>query len=129
VTPLPARVAEGESTALATRNGAEGSVFEDVSLEPVRSDGLPAVDGDLTPDQKKIFIDLVHKEMPLTERAHQLATLARFTDTKRAPVALRAIIEMNILDGLKDERTDEEKKMFVLPSDSNVAILVKKVDK
>ena len=104
-------------------------MFEDVSLEPVRSDGLPAVDGDLTPDQKKIFIDLVHKEMPLTERAHQLATLARFTDTKRAPVALRAIIEMNILDGLKDERTDEEKAMFVLPSDSNVAVLVKKVEK
>jgi hypothetical protein len=95
----------------------------------VRPDGLPALDVGLTPDQKKEFTSLIRKEMSLADRAHQLAILARFTDTKRAPVALRAIIEMNLLDGMREERERDDVPLFVMPEDSKVAILVQKVEK
>lgn len=108
------------------------TLFE--GLEPpsaleMRSDGLPSLDTGLTPDQKREFLDLIRKEMSVAERAKQLATLARFTDTKRAPVALRAIIEMNVLDGLHEDKPTEATPLFTLPADSKMAVLVQKVDK
>ena len=109
-----------------------GTLFEGIdapSALEVRSDGLPALDSDLTPDQKKEFTSLIRAEMSLAERAKQLATLARFTDTKRAPVALRAIVEMNLLDGMREEKPNEAAPLFRLPDDSKMAILVQKVVK
>ena len=95
----------------------------------VREDGLPAVDAAMTPDQKKAFVEMIRKEMPLEERARRLADLARLHGTKTAAVGLRAIIEMNLLDDMRKEQPSEDKPMFVVPDDSKVAILVQKVEK
>ena len=137
--PVNAEIIEERPEETGASSGHTESVFEDfddycVSEKPEtavvpRPDALPALDGDLTPEQKRLFVELVKKEMPLEERAKQLATLARFTDTTRAPVALRAIIEMNLLDDMRKEQPSEDSPMFVLPADSKVAILVKKADK
>ena len=99
------------------------SLFEDV-LPPATRD-IPRPDEDLTLEQKAEFIKLVRSNMSLPERAQQLAKLARFTDTKRAPVALRAIQTMNELDGFTEEGSIEAPPLFQLPEGAKVAVAIK----
>ena len=113
----------------------ESSLFEDLgevpedALVPVPSDGIPALDSDLTPDEKQEFIRLLNKEIPLSERATLLAVLARFKDQKRAAVGLRALIEISELTGMRGDRPTESAPMFVFPADTRVSINVVRVIK
>ena len=115
----------------------EGSLFEGLylpesgtNLTATRlNDGLPALDSDLTEDEKKQFVALLNKEMSLADRAKQLALLARMKGTKTAAVGLRAIQEINSLCGLRDNKPTEAAPMFVLPDEAKVAILVQKVER
>ena len=90
---------------------------------------IPALDSDLTPDEKKIFIDLLNEHMPLKQRAVQLAKLAMYTDQKRAAVGLRAIQEINTLTGLSGASATEAAPMFQLPEGTKVAIVMQTVEK
>jgi hypothetical protein len=107
------------------------ALFDDLEVptEAVRPDGIPAIDSDLTPDEKQEFIALLNKFMPLDERALQLVKLARFSDTKRAPVGLRAIQEINTITGIRGERPTEAVPMFALPANTSVSVQVTKVIK
>jgi len=110
----------------------DGSLFDDIPEEaivPLPDDGIPALDSDLTPDEKQEFIKLLNAELPLAERAKLLAVLARFKDQKRAAVGLRAIQEINSITGLSKERPTESAPMFVLPPDAKVSVTVTKVVK
>jgi hypothetical protein len=113
-----------------------GSLFEELESVPekpstleVRPDDIPPLDLGLTKDQKAEFAKLLDAEMPIAERARQLAKLARFTDTKRAPVGLRAIIEINTLCGLREDKPRDDAPLFVMPEDARVAVLIQKVEK
>ena len=55
--------------------------------------------------------------------------LAHHTDTKRAPVALRALQEINSLTGITRERPVDTMPMFQLPEGTAVSISVEKVVK
>jgi hypothetical protein len=110
----------------------DGPLFDDIPEEaivPLPDDGIPALDSDLTPDEKQEFIKLLNAELPLAERAKLLAVLARFKDQKRAAVGLRAIQEINSITGLSKERPTESAPMFVLPPDAKVSVTVTKVVK
>lgn len=97
---------------------------------PLPDDGLPRQDSNLTPDEKQIFIKLLNQYMPLRERAIQLVKLANMSDTKRAPVGLRAIQEINAITRITGDRgPGEAPPMFVLPAEAKVQINVVKVDK
>jgi hypothetical protein len=90
---------------------------------------IPALDSDLTPDEKKVFVDLLNKHMPLEQRAVQLTKLAHYTDQKRAAVGLRAIQEINTLTGLSGASATEAAPMFQLPEGTKVAIVMQTVEK
>ena len=116
----------------------KGSLFEDLDDEDVvmtvaapesREDDLPALDGGLTPDEKKEFIALINKELPLAVRAKQLGILARKTGQKTAAVGLRAIIEANEITGLRKDRATEATPMFALPPGTTVDVKITKVAK
>lgn len=92
-------------------------------------DGIPPLDSGLSPDEKQIFIKLLNTYMPLKKRAVQLTKLAMLIDTKRAPVGLRAIQEINAICGLSSDKPREAGPMFVLPANSKIAVLVNKGDK
>lgn len=102
------------------------SLFDEPTVPPqVAVDDIPHPDEGLTPAQKQEFVRLVRREMPLEERAKQLALLARLKGTKTAAVGLRAIMEMNRLDGFTDDAAADVPPMFAIPEGSNVAIAVK----
>lgn len=109
----------------------DGGLFAgmEVPEDAVRADGIPPIDSDLTPDEKKEFIALLDKFMPLDRRALQLVKLANYCDTKRAPVALRAIQEILELTGLRGDKATESMPMFQLPANTSVQVTVKKVEK
>ena len=67
--------------------------------------------------------------MSLEDRANQLVELAKLTDTKRAPVGLRAIQEINAITGVHDPKPQESPAMFVFPEDTKVNLHVEKVIK
>ena len=92
-------------------------------------DSIPPLDSDLTPDEKKVFVDLLNKHMPLEQRAVQLTKLAHYTDQKRAAVGLRAIQEINALTGLSGASATEAAPMFQLPEGTKVAIVMQAVEK
>ena len=102
------------------------SLFDEPAVStPVPLDDIPSPDEGLTPAQKREFVRLVRTEMPLAERAKALAVLARMRGTKTAAVGLRAIQEMNKLDGFTDDASADVPPMFTLPEGSQVAIGVK----
>jgi hypothetical protein len=115
----------------------ESSLFEDfpddepepalAPLPPI--DDLPAIDSDLSADEKKLFIELLNKEIPLSVRAHQLGILARMRGSKTAAVGLRAIQEINKVTGISIDRATEAPPMFQLPADTKVSIAITKVVK
>lgn len=86
-------------------------------------------DADLEDEAKRELARLLSTGFPLVDRARLLVKLAHHTDTKRAPVALRAIQEINSLTGVTRERPVDTMPMFALPSDANVSIIVEKVIK
>jgi hypothetical protein len=87
----------------------------------------PALLTELDEDDRKEFATLLNAAMPLSERARLLVKLAHQTDTKRAPVALRAIQEINTLTGVSAERPAETMPMFVVQGD--VSVVAQKVTK
>lgn len=92
-------------------------------------DGIPPLDSGLSPDEKQIFIKLLNTYMPLKQRAVQLVKLASYVDSKRAPVALRAIQEINVLCGLSSDKPTEAPTLFALPDGVSVSVKVEKVIK
>ena len=103
------------------------SLFSESPDLPVRDPLRP--DQDLAEAEKAEFKRLLDAEMPLNERARQLVKLARFSDTKRAPVALRAIQVINDITGVMEDAANEAPSMFNLPSGVKVAINVEVPDK
>ena len=89
---------------------------------PVRDELRP--DQDLQEAEKALFKKLLDANMPLEDRAKQLVKLASFSDTKRAPVALRAIQVINEITGVTDDAATEAPSMFSLPEGVNVSIKV-----
>ena len=117
----------------------KGGLFEDLddddvvmTVAPSEAElaaPLPPLDEGLTPDEKKEFISLINKELPLAVRAKQLGILARKTGQKTAAVGLRAIIEANEITGLRKDRATEATPMFALPPGTTVDIKIQKVVK
>jgi hypothetical protein len=80
--------------------------------------------GDLDEEERNRFANLLRQKMTLEKRAELLVEIAQMTDTKRAPVALRAIQEINQLTGLA-EKPMEESALFILPAGSEIAVATK----
>jgi len=109
----------------------EAELFDEappVAITPF-DDDIPALDSDLTQEEKLKFTALLNKAMPLAVRAQQLAKLAQFTDTKRAAVGLRAIQEINSLTGVSRDLPTEAAPMFQLPKGTSVSVTLQKVEK
>lgn len=85
------------------------------------------LESDLTPSEREEFIRLLNHEMPIAERAAQLAKLARFTDQKRAAVGLRAIQEINAIAGVSGDAPRDTPPMFQLPEGTSVSVRIEKV--
>jgi len=79
---------------------------------------------DLVEADKEAFAAMLRQKMSLEDRANQLVELAGYTDSKRAPVALRAIEEINKITGIKEDKPSDVAPMFVLPPNTAVAIKV-----
>lgn len=84
-------------------------------------------DADLEDEARRELARLLNAAISLHERATLLVKLAHHTDTKRAPVALRAIAEINVLTGLTRERPVDTMPMFQLPPDAVVSVVVERV--
>lgn len=78
---------------------------------------------------RKELAKLLNTAIPLKQRVKLLVKLAHHTDTKRAPVALRAIQEINTLTGVTADGANEAAPMFLLPPDTSVSVHVEKVIK
>lgn len=103
-----------------------GSVEE---VEPAPPRELVLADQDLTPDQRKMFQDLLNEKMSLEERADQLVALAHLRGSKTAAVGLRAIMEVNRITRVSGDGATEAPAMFALPPGTNVSVTVEKVEK
>ena len=90
---------------------------------------LPPIEAELTPDQRAEFIKLLDTKMGLEERADRLVLLAKLHGAKTAPVGLRAIMEINRLTRLSEDRATEAPSMFQLPEGTSVSVRIEKVDK
>lgn len=86
-------------------------------------------DNDLDAEQKAEFARLLQSKFSLKDRADALVKLAQMTDTKRAPVGLRAIQEINAITGVRDDKATDAYSMFRLPEDTSVSIKIEKVVK
>lgn len=113
------------STELVPLDTTEG--LFDAIPEAAPAPGLIA--SELSEDERKEFAKLLNEAIPLADRARLLVKLAHHTDTKRAPVALRAIQEINALTGVSADRPTDTMPVFVLASDQTVAVVAKKVEK
>jgi len=105
-----------------------------VEAEVVEEDLVPApiqaiTATDLDAEQKAEFARLLQSKFSLKDRADALVKLAQMTDTKRAPVGLRAIQEINAITGVRDDKANEAHSMFKLPEDTSVSIKIEKVVK
>jgi len=130
---LPSEVIE-ENVAQSISNEptTELSLFDDapplVTLAPPITEIID-VEKDMTPDQRAIFTNLLDTKMTLEERADQLVLLAKMHGTKTAPVGLRAIMEINRLTGLSEDRATEAPAMFQLPENTTVSVKMERVEK
>ena len=129
---LPSEVVEEIVADVPTPEPPAESLFDDapplVTLAPPITE-IIAVERDLTPDQRAIFTKLLDDKMTLEERADQLVLLAKMHGTKTAPVGLRAIMEINRLTGLSEDRATEAPAMFALPEGTAVSVKVERVEK
>jgi len=105
------------------------SLFDGEPTPPTQIDILPPIERDLTPDQRREFTKLLDTKMGLEERADHLVRLAKMHGNKTAPVGLRAIMEINRLTGLSEDRATEAPAMFNLPEGTSVSVKVEKVEK
>jgi len=103
------------------------NVFEDDPPLPVAT-GESALTQDLSDEEKIEFARLLKKKMSLNARANALVELAKMTDTKRAPVGLRAIQEINKITGISKDAREETAPMFVLPPGTKVLVGVETPD-
>ena len=104
-------------------------VVEAEIVPSVEENLVVAMSGGLDDEERQRFARLLAERMPLSERVDQLISLARLTDTKRAPVGLRAIQEINAITGVHDSKPAETPPMFVFPEDTQVSVHVEKVIK
>lgn len=84
---------------------------------------------DLADVDRKEISDTLREIIPVKERARLLATLARFKDTKRAPVGLRAIQVINELTGVTEAQKSDTPPMFMLPENTSISIKVTNPEK
>jgi hypothetical protein len=110
---------------------ADVKLFDEALPVPAEYPDIPDVDSDLDEEQRKEFVAILNREFSLAERAQMLIKLARSTDTKRAPVALRAIQEINRVTRItpKDDQDGDGSSMFVLPLQANISTVVKVPEK
>ena len=104
------------------------SVFEDapsIAPEPVTPNDIVKPDSDLDAADKAEFASLLKKGLTLPMRAARLIKLTTFTDSKRAPVALRALQEINAITGVTANDPDSSSPMFVLPAGTEVAVVTR----
>jgi len=101
------------------------NVFEDDPPLPAPIPESPLL-ADLDDAEKQEFARLLKQKMSLSERADMLVKFAKMDDTKRAPVGLRAIQEINKITGISSDDREDVSPLFVLPPDTAVAIMVKK---
>ena len=132
--PISEPAPEEDATVPVVPSASESGLFDDFPDDdepeaPLAIREIPALDSDLTPDEKKLFVDLLNAHMPLKQRAVQLTKLAMYTDQKRAAVGLRAIQEINTLTGLSSASATEAAPMFQLPEGTKVAIVMQAVEK
>lgn len=90
---------------------------------------VQAITADVAEEERAQFAALLKQKMSLEDRANQLVELARLNDTKRAPVGLRAIQEINAITGVHDPKPTETPPMFVFPENTSVSVKVEKVIK
>lgn len=135
--------ASPEDIALAAASEAPEGLFgqlaeDSATVEPTEGlfDYIPQaapaagiVDADLSDAEREEFAKLLRAEVPLAERAKLLGRLARMKDTKRAPVGLRAIQEINRLTGVGAERPVDTMPMFVLGAEQSIAVDITPVKK
>lgn len=107
------------------------SLFDNAPSIPTVQPPSPVTiaDADLEDEARRELARLLNQTIGLQDRAALLVKLAHHTDTKRAPVALRAIQEINALTGVTRERPADTMPMFQLPPDASVSITVEKVVK
>ena len=118
---------EPESEVSVTADPSAVSLFENPPPMPVEDELRP--DQNLLEAQKAEFKKLLDAKMTLQERADQLVKLAKFTDTKRAPVGLRAIQVINEITGVNDDLDHDAPSMFKLPDGVKVKIKVETAEK
>ena len=106
----------------------EAEVVDDLVPQPP-SPVQTLTDNDLDAEQKAEFARLLQSKFSLKDRADALVKLAQMTDTKRAPVGLRAIQEINAITGVRDDKANETHSMFNLPENTSVSIKIEKVVK
>jgi len=106
----------------------EAEVVDDIEvISPAPIE--PVTASDLDAEQKAEFARLLQSKFSLKERADALVKLAQMTDTKRAHVGLRAIQEINVITGVRDDKATDAHSMFRLPDDTTVSIKIEKVVK
>ena len=101
--------------------GPEGNLLPPPAPE---EEAVTVLTDGLSDEDRARFAALLRSKMSLEQRANVLIELASMTDSKRAPVALRAIQEINQITGLADKPV-EEQPLFVLPAGSDVLVGVK----
>ena len=107
----------------------EGVVDAALGPEVKKLEEIEPPDKDLNDSERKQFADLLKKKLSLNDLADHLVKLAGYKDTKRAPVALRAIQEINRITGRSEPETDDTTQMFVLPEGTSVDISITKPEK
>jgi hypothetical protein len=125
--PKTEEITPVESTVEVKTDAQTISMFDESPALPEKDPLSP--DQDLTEAQKAEFKKLLDKKMSLEKRADQLVKLAGFSDTKRAPVALRAIEVINKITGVTDDTANEAPSMFNLPEGVHVRIDVETPEK
>ena len=93
-------------------------VVEEQVVETVADAGLSVV-------EKAEFAKLLKDGLTLQDRAKRLINLTTFVDSKRAPVALRALQEINQITGVTKDAPNEATPMFILPEGASLGVTVK----
>ncbi len=104
------------------------SVFDDEPpLEPIVEEDSPLVE-DLSEEEKAKFSRLLKEKMTVERRAELLIELANLTDRHGAPVALRAIEQINKITGVTTEKAVQAAPLFITPKDAKIAIGITESD-
>jgi predicted transcriptional regulator len=121
VKPVEAKVVSVEAKPVETVFGE----VEEKAVAVQTPNDIEKPDSDLDARQKAEFSRLLRTGLNLPERAKRLIKLTTFTDSKRAPVALRALQEINSITGITADAPDEGAALFVLPDGGEIAVAIK----